>query len=121
MNDGKFDLTNYLTARFSAGVKATTTTNANGTPVPDNGSFALGSPSLYMAGGLSTNFFAYSELNLGNGTGIFPGSAPALSSAKLGYVTGSENDSLSASENLAHKVLARPTANQLEPPVSQAR
>ncbi len=92
MNDGKFDVTNYLTARFSAGVSAKTTTNANGTPVPDNGSFTLGSPSLYMAGGLSTNFFEYTELNLGNGTGIFPGSSPTLSSAKLGYVTGSEND-----------------------------
>jgi hypothetical protein len=92
MNDGKVDITNYLTARFSAGVKASTTTNANGTAVPDSASINLGSPSLYMAGGISTNFFAYSELNLGNGTGIFSGSAPSLSSAKLGYVTGTENN-----------------------------
>ncbi len=92
MNGGKVDWTNYIAARFSAGVKASTQTNANGSATPDNGSFTLGGSSIFLGGGLSKNFFAYSELGLGNGTGVFPGSSPSLSDAKLGYVTGSEND-----------------------------
>lgn len=92
VNGGKFDLANYLAIRESAGVKATTTKNANGAPVPDNASFTLGGGSIYAAGAVGTNFFNYSEISLGNGTGVFPGSSPSLASEKLGYVTGSEND-----------------------------
>lgn len=92
MNGGKFDFTNYIAARFSAGGSVKTTSQANGAPTPNNGSFTLGGDSLYLGGGISKNFFSYSELSLGNGTGIFSGTAPSLSSAKMGYVTGSENE-----------------------------
>ncbi len=92
MNDGKFEITKYIAARYSAGASATTTTDANKTAVPDNGSFTLGSGSIFIGGGISKNFFSYSELGLGNGTGIFPGSVPSLSSQKMGYVTGNENE-----------------------------
>ncbi|HUO57562.1 MAG TPA: hypothetical protein VMV05_05235 [bacterium] len=92
MNDGKFDLANYVTARFSAGGSAKTTSNASGAPTADNGSFTLGGASLYLGGGIAKNYFSYSELGLGNGTGVFSGSAPSLSSVKMGFVTGSEND-----------------------------
>ena len=92
MNDGKFDVTNYIAARYTAGLSATTKTNADGSPTPDNASFTLGGASIFVGGGISKNFFSYSELGLGNGTGIFSGSAPTFSDVKIGYVTGSEND-----------------------------
>lgn len=92
MNDGKFDITNYATFRFSAGISGTTTTNANGTATPDNASFTLGGASLYLGGAISKNFFEYSELGLGDGSGIFSGSAPSLSSARVGFVTGTEDE-----------------------------
>lgn len=94
MNGGKYDFTNYITARFSAGANYTTKTNADGTAVNDTAAFTLGGASLYIGGGISKNFSCYTETSFGNGTGIFPGTAPSLSSAKLGYVTGSENDFL---------------------------
>lgn len=91
-NDGKFDFGNYSTARFSAGGTVKTSTQPSNAPIPDSGSFTLGGASLYLGGGVSKNFFTYSEIGLGNGTGIFSGSAPSLSSAKLGYVTGNEDE-----------------------------
>src|ERR1035438_6915693 len=36
MNDGKFDLTNYMSFRYSGGLSATTTSNANQASTPDN-------------------------------------------------------------------------------------
>ena len=92
MNDGKFDITNYAAFRFSAGLSATTVSNANKSVTPDNASFTLGGASLYLGGGISKNFFLYSELGLGDGSGVFPGSSPSLSSAKMGYVSGTEDD-----------------------------
>lgn len=92
MNDGKFDASNYITARFSAGGSLKTTTQPNNVAVPDNGSFTLGGASIFLGGGISKHFFAYSELGLGNGTGVFSGSAPSLSDVKMGYVTGNENE-----------------------------
>ena len=92
MNGGKYDFTNYIAARFSAGGSVKTSVLASGAATPDNGSFTLGGASLYLGGGISKNFFGYSELGLGNGTGIGFGTAPSLSSAKLGYVTGTENE-----------------------------
>lgn len=92
MNDGKFDITNYIAARFSAGGSVKTTTQPSKLPIPDSGSFNLGGDSLYIGGGISKNFFSYSELGLGNGTNIFSGSPPALSSMKMGYVTGNERE-----------------------------
>jgi len=92
MNDGKFDLTNYMSFRYSGGLSATTTSNANQASTPDNLSFTLGGASIFLGGGISKNFFTYSELGLGDGSGIFAGSAPALSNAKIGYVSGTEDD-----------------------------
>jgi hypothetical protein len=92
VNDGKFDPANYITARFSAGGTVKTTIQPGNVPVPDTGSFTLGGASIYLGGAFNKNYFCFSELALGNGTGIFSGSAPSLSSAKLGFVTGSENE-----------------------------
>ena len=91
MNDGKFDAANYFCARFSAGGTAKTS-EGSPTTVPDTASFSLGGASLYMGGGVNKNFFVYSELGLGNGSGIFSGSPPSVSSARVGYVTGNENE-----------------------------
>lgn len=92
MNGGKFELANYIAGRYSAGISAKTTTNADGSATPDSFSYTLGGASIYLGGGIGKNFFSYSELGLGNGTGIFSGTAPSLSDVKMGYVTGSEND-----------------------------
>ena len=92
MNGGKFDVTNYIAARFSAGGSVKTTTQPNNIPTPDSASFNLGGDSLYIGGAISKHFFSYNEFGFGNGTGIFSGTAPNLSSAKMGFVTGSEND-----------------------------
>ncbi len=92
MNDGKFDVTNYVAFRYSAGISGTTTSNKSGAPQPDNGSFTLGGASLYLGGGISKNFFLFSELGLGDGSGVFPNSSPSLSSAKMGYVNGKEDE-----------------------------
>ena len=91
MNGGKYDFTNYISARYSAGGSLKTTTLASGAPTPDNASFTLGGASFFVGGGISKNFFSYSELGLGNGTNIFSGTAPNLNNAKIGFVTGSEN------------------------------
>jgi len=96
MNGGKFDFTNYIAARFSAGGSVKTSVLASGAATPDNGSFTLGGASLYLGGAISKNFFGYSEVGLGNGTGIFPGSAPSYADIKMGYVTGSENEFFTA-------------------------
>ncbi|HJT23867.1 MAG TPA: hypothetical protein VJ873_04785, partial [bacterium] len=92
MNEGAFDASKYVSIRFSAGVKGTTTTQPSNVPIPDSASFTLGGASLFMGGGISKNFFAYSELGFGNGTGIFPGTVPSFSDIKMGYVTGTETD-----------------------------
>lgn len=92
MNEGAFDASKYMSIRFSAGGSLKTTTTPNNVPVPDSASFTLGGASLFMGGGISKNFFAYSELGFGNGTGIFPGSSPSFSDVKMGYVTGTETD-----------------------------
>ena len=92
MNEGAFDASKYLSIRFSAGVKGTTVQTPNNAPVPDSASFTLGGASLFMGGGISKNFFAYSEFGFGNGTGIFPGTSPSFSDIKMGYVTGTETD-----------------------------
>ena len=92
MNGGKFDFTNYIAARFSAGGSVKTTVQANKAATPDNGSFTLGGASLYLGGAISKNFFGYSEVGLGNGTGVFPGSAPSYADIKMGFVTGTENE-----------------------------
>jgi hypothetical protein len=91
-NDGKFDFGNYSTARFSAGGTLKTSTQPSNVPIPDSATFTLGGASLYLGGGVSKNFFVYSEFGLGNGTGVFPGTTPSLSSAKVGYVTGTEDE-----------------------------
>ena len=96
MNGGKYDFTNYITARFSAGGSVKTTVLASGAATPDNGSFTLGGASLYVGGGISKNFFGYSEIGLGNGTGIFSGTAPTFADLKMGFVTGTENEFFTA-------------------------
>lgn len=92
MNDGNFDASKYMSIRFSAGGALKTTAKPNNAPVPDSASFTLGGASIFMGGAISKNFFAYSELGLGNGTGIFPGTSPNFSDVKMGYVTGTETE-----------------------------
>lgn len=92
VNDGKYELGNYMTARFSAGGSLETQTQPNNVPIPDNASFTLGGASLFIGGPVSKNFFGYSEFGLGNGTGIFSGTTPSFSIGYVGYVTGTEKE-----------------------------
>ena len=92
LHDGKVDVANYVAARFSAGGTLKTTTQPNNAPVPDSATFTLGGASLYLGGPVNKNFGFYSEFGLGNGTGVFPGSAPSLSMAFVSAVTGSEKE-----------------------------
>src|ERR1039457_5369879 len=48
MNGGKYDFTNYISARYSAGGSLKTTTLASGAPTPDNASFTLGGASFFL-------------------------------------------------------------------------
>jgi hypothetical protein len=81
-----------MTARFSAGGTLETQTQPSNVPIPDSASFTLGGASLFMGGPVSKNFFGYSEFGLGNGTGIFSGTAPSFSIGYVGYVTGTEKE-----------------------------